>query len=168
MEERKVKKQHSVPLQTIIIVMVSIAFIISCLLAYFMYQTSNSFRQMRESTKNYTDCQSIAADLLAGSDALTIYARSFVVTGDAQQTESYYSDAQAQNAIKDAMSEVREYSADERVLSQLDHAMQLRDNLTVTEEYAMRLKIEAMGADISEYPSKLQSVQLLPSDLQLF
>ncbi len=167
MEETVKKGQRAVPLQTIIIVMVTVGFIVSCLLVYFMHHSSQVFREMRESTQSYTDCQDIAADLLAKSDALTIYARGFVVTGDPMQADQYYNDTQAQNAIDEAMEEVREYSSDERVLSQLSNAMQLRDRLSVTEDYAMRLKVASLGGDISEYPKKLQGVQLLPSDLRL-
>ena len=167
MAEIKNKDHRGIPLQTIIIVMVATGIIISCILAYIMYLTSKSYGEMRESTGNYMDCQSIASDLLARSDALTTYARGFVVTGDPQQAELYYNDTNAQNAIDKALSEIQEYSTDERVLSQLNYALQTRDRLSVTEDYAMRLKVAAIGADISEYPEKLQSVQLLPSDMQL-
>ncbi len=90
-----------------------------------------------------------------------------MVTGDPQQTVLYYSDTEAQNAINEAMSEVSTFSTDERVLSQLNYAMQLRDRLSITEDYAMRLKVEAMGDNLSNYPKKLQEVQLLPADMQL-
>ncbi|MBO4914119.1 MAG: diguanylate cyclase [Oscillospiraceae bacterium] len=167
MEETMQTENRAVPLRTIIIVMVAIGFIISFFLANYMYLTSRSYREMRESTKNYIDCQSIAANLLAESDALTNYARGFVVTGDPQQAELYCNDTQAQNALSEAMEEVRAYSMDERVLSQLENALQLRNRLTVTENYAMRLKVAAIGGDISEYPEKLRGVQLLPADTML-
>ncbi len=165
MEEKKARR--AIPLQAIVTVAVAIGLLISFFLMYFMYQTSKSYRETRESTENYIECQSIANNLLAGSDALTIYARGFVVTGDPQQAEFYYNDMQAQNAIDEAMEDVRAFSTDERVLSQLDSAMQRRARLPVTEDYAMRLKVAAIGGDISEYPEKLQSVQLLPADIRL-
>ena len=167
MKEAKQKGRRVIPLQTIIVGMVAIGFLISFILMYFMVQTSKSYGDMRSSTKNYIDCQGIANDLLAGSDAMTIYARGFVVTGDPQQAQLYYSDTQAQNALDEAMAEVRAYSTDARVLSQLNNAMQLRERLMSTEDYAMRLKVAAIGGDISEYPQKLQDVQLLPADTQL-
>ena len=167
MDETKQEERREIPLQTIILVTVAIGFLISFVLLYFMYQTSKSYGESRSSTQKYIDCQSIANNLLAGSDALTAYARGFVVTGDMQQAELYYSDTQARNAINEAMAEVREFAVDERVLSQLDNALQLRERLMVTEDYAMRLKAAALGGDLSEYPEKLQSVQLLPADLRL-
>lgn len=167
MEESKQKNRRAIPLQTIIIVTVVIGFLISFSLMYFMYQTSKSYGESRESTKNYIECQSVASNLLASSDALTIYARGFVVTGDPQQAELYYNDTQAQNAMDEAVAEVRAYSTDERVLFQLNNAMQLRAQLTETEDYAMRLKVAAIDGDLSEYPEKLQAVQLLPADTRL-
>lgn len=161
------QERRAIPLKTIIVGMVAVGSLISLILMYFMFQTSKSYGEMRESTENYIDCQSIAAELLAGSNALTNYARGFVVTGDLQQAELYYSDTQARNAIDEAMAEVRAYAVDERVLFQLNNAMQLRDRLMVTEDYAMRLKVAALGGDISEYPEKLQGVMLLPADLRL-
>ncbi len=167
MDEMKQKTRYAVPLRGIIIGMVVIGFLISFILLFFMIQTSRSYSDMRNSTQGYIDCQKIANNLLSGSDALTIYARGFVVTGDSQQAELYYNDTQAQNAINDALAEIRRYSVDERVLSQLNIAMQLRDRMMTTEHYAMRLKAEAMGGDLSEYPEVLQAVQLLPADLLL-
>lgn len=167
MDEMKKKTRYAVPLRGIIIGMVAVGFVISFILMLSMVQTSRSYSEMRNSTRGYVDCQEIANNLLTGSDALTIYARGFVVTGDSQQTELYYNDTQAQNAITDALTEIRSYSVDERVLSQLTIAMQLRDRLMTTENYAMRLKAEAMGGDMSEYPEKLQAIQLLPADLLL-
>lgn len=167
MQEANQKGRRAIPLQTIIIGMVLIGFLIAFILMYFMFQTSKSYGDMRYSTKNYIDCQNIANELLAGSDALTIYARDFVVTGDRQQAELYYGDAQAQNAIDEAVAEVRAFSMDERVLSQLDNALQQRERLTATEDYAMRLKVAAIGDDIAEYPQKLQDIQLLPADIRL-
>lgn len=167
MRETKQDGRHAIPLQTIIIGMVVVGFLISLSLMIFMYRTSKSYGESRYSTQNYIDCQRIASDLLAGSDALTIYARGFVVTGDPQQVELYYGDSQAQNAIDEAVTEVRAYSMDRRVLSQLDNARQLREQLTATEEYAIRLKVAAIGGSVSEYPIRVQSVQLLPADLRL-
>ena len=128
-QETKQKNRRAVPLQTIIVVMVAIGFIISFTLMYFMYQTSKSYGEMRSSTENYIACRDIAASLLAGSDELTVYARGFVVTGDPEQARLYYDDSNAQYAIKEAIEQVRKYSEDERILSQLDNAMQLRERL---------------------------------------
>lgn len=166
-KETKQEHKRAIPLQTIIIVMVAIGFLISLVLLYFMYQTSKSYVQMRSSTDNYIASQALASDLLAGSDSLTAHARGFVITGDPEQANLYYGDTQARNAIDEAMSRVREYSVDERIMSQLENAMQLRKRLMATEDYAMRLKVESMGEDISGYPAKLQGVQLLPADMQL-
>ena len=166
-QETKQRDSRAIPLQTIIVVMVVTGFIISFALMYFMYRTSKSYGEMRSSTENYTAGQSIAANLLAASNELTVYARGFVVTGDPEQARLYYDDSNARNAIKDAIEQVRQYSGDERILSQLDNAMQLRERLMTTEDYAMRLKIASMGDDITGYPKKLQAVQLLPADMGL-
>ena len=164
MKETKQKNCKAIPLQTVIIVTVAIGFLISCFLIYSMYHSSRVYSEMREATQDYTDCQGIASDLLAKSDAMTIYARGFVVTGDLQQAELYYNDPGVQNAIGKALEDIHAYSTDERVLSQLNNAIQLRDRLSITEDYAMRLKVASIGGDISEYPKKLQGVQLLPAD----
>ncbi|MBR6486793.1 MAG: diguanylate cyclase [Lachnospiraceae bacterium] len=163
----KQKHTHAIPLQTIIVVTVTAGFIISVLLMFFMYRTSRSYSEARSSTDDYIASQSLASDLLAGSDALTAHARGFVITGDKEQAEQYYNDTAAQNALDEARAEISTYSMNERIMSQLDNAMQLRERLMATEDYAMRLKVEAMGDDIYEYPEKLQGVQLLPSDMRL-
>ena len=60
---------------------------------------------------------------------VVMVARGFVVTGDPEQAKLYYDDSNAQYAIKEAIEQVRKYSEDERILSQLDNAMQLRERL---------------------------------------
>jgi flagellar basal body-associated protein FliL len=150
--ETKQKNCKAIPLQTVIIVTVAIGFLISCFLICYMHHSSRVYSEMREATQDYTDCQAIASDLLAKSDAMTIYARGFVVTGDLQQAELYYNDPEVQNAIGKALEDIHAYSTDERVLSQLNNAIQLRNRLSVTEDYAMRLKVASIGGDISEYP----------------
>ncbi len=161
------KSHYTISLMNIILGMVFIGFLISFILMYFMIQTSIGYRSMRYSTQGYIDCQQTASNLLSESDALTTYARGFVITGDPQQAELYYSDTHARNAIDKALEEIRTYSLDERVLSQLTSALQQRDRLMATEDYAMRLKAEATGKDLSVFPKKLQSVQLLPADISL-
>ncbi len=59
MKETVKHDRRAIPLQTIIIVMILIGILISCILAYYMRQTTKSYRNMRESTEDYTDCQSI-------------------------------------------------------------------------------------------------------------
>ncbi len=163
----KPKGRFSVPLRSIIIGIVSGGFLISFILMFFMIRTSGSYKDMQVSTQQYIDCQNTTANLLSGSESLTIYARGFVVTGDPLQAEMYFNDTEAQNAITRAVEEISAYSVDGRVLSQMSNAAQLRDRLMATESYAMRLKAAALGADLSEYPEKLRSIQLLPADTSL-
>ncbi len=167
MDGTRHRSRYSIPLQTIIIGMVVIGFIISSLLLFFMVQTSKSYEEMRHSTQGYIDCQKIAGNLLAGSESLTVNARGFIVTGDRHQVDLYYNNNEARNAIESALTEIRAYSLDERVLSQLNNAIQQRKHLISTEEYAMRLKVEASNDDITTYIDKLQAVQLLPADMNL-
>ena len=70
-QETKQKDSRAIPLQTIIVVMVVIGFIISFILMYFMYQTSKSYGEMRSSTENYIASQDIAANLLAADIRLS-------------------------------------------------------------------------------------------------
>ena len=70
-QETKQKDSRAIPLQTIIVVMVVIGFIISFILMYFMYQTSKSYGEMRSSTENYIASQDIAANLLPADIGLS-------------------------------------------------------------------------------------------------
>lgn len=154
-------QRRAIPLRTIITVAILVGVIVSSFLLYFMYQTAKSYEAMREATSNYIDCQTAAADLKTDSEYLTNQARSFVVTGDASHVTLYYEEVQTGSFLE----ELREYLVSARASRQLETAMQLRDRLMITEGYAMRLMVAALGDDITAYPDKLQTIQLLPDDM---
>lgn len=161
------KRGKGIPLQTVIIVMLTISAVISCVLLYFMYRTSVSYNRMSKATQNYMDCQDAASDLREGSDFLTNQVRSFVITGDLEHAVLYYNEALVTRSRDKAVDRVREYLVDERALNQLNTALQISDQLMETDGYAMRLMVAGLSDDITRYPAALQQIQLTAEDKAL-
>ena len=159
--------QHGMPLQTIIIVMIAIGAVISFFLLFSMYKTTESYNSMRTATQDYIDCQNSAFALQNGSDYLMNRARSFVVTGNPEQANLYFNEVQVEKSRDKAVEEVKAHLVDERAQKHLDTALTLSDQLMETENYAMRLVIEAKGYDPREFPDTLQAVRLSEEDLAL-
>ena len=167
MENKNEQKNKSIPLRTIIIVVVVIDILISIGLLYFMFQTSESYNKLRIATQNYIDCQDAADELRSSNDDLTNLARSFVISENTSDVTKYYSEAETLGSGEELLINVSGNLSNERAMVQLDNALQLRQQLMVTEGYAMRLMLVALGEDVSNYPQQLQSIQLLPDDLKL-
>ena len=159
--------QHGMPLQTIINVMIAIDAVISFFLLFSMYKTTESYNSMRTATQDYIDCQNSAFALQNGSDYLMNRVRSFVVTGNPEQASLYFNEVQVEKSRDKAVEEVQAHLVDERAQKHLDTALTLSDQLMETENYAMRLVIEARGYDLSRYPAPLQDVRLSEEDLAL-
>lgn len=162
------RNHHSVPLQTIIIVMIIFSAVISCFLLYSMYRTSESYDRMRVATQNYMDCQNAASMLRAGSDYLTNQVRSFIITGDAEHAYLYYNEAYVTRSRDTAVERVREYLVDQRAQVQLDTALRLSNELMEVEGYAMRLMVAGLSDDITKYPEIMQKIELTSEDRTLF
>lgn len=167
MGETSKQSHHAIPLRMTTIAVFIIGVLITVVLLWYMNLTSQSYDRMRSATQNYIDCQQATADLRAASDALANHARSFLVSENPEQVLLYYSEVDSGNLDEDVLATLRGYMPDERALSQLETAMQLRERLMVTEGYAMRLMLEAIGEDITGYPQKLRSMQLLPDDKRM-
>lgn len=167
MDEMSKRSRHAIPLQTITLVVFIICALITLVLLWYMNRTSRSYDRMRVATQDYIDCQHATADLRAASDALTNHARSFLVSENPEHVLLYYSALDSGNLDEEVLANLRNYLDDERALSQLETAMQLRERLMVTEGYAMRLMLSAIGEDVSDYPQKLRSIQLLPDDRRM-
>ncbi len=160
-------KRKGMPLQTLIIVMILIAGIISFALLYSMYRTTKGYDVMRSATQDYIEWQSSAFSLQEASSYLTEQARSFTVTGDPEKARLYYQEVQVTKRREKAVEDIKNGITDERAMEHLSKALELSDALMQVEEYAMRLVIEANGGDVARYPEPLARIELTENDAAL-
>ena len=103
----------------------------------------------------------MAWDLEQASDYLTNEVRLFVETGHEQNLQNYFWEAKVNQRRDHALETLREdFSEDSQVYRFLNSAMNESLDLMRREYLAMRLKLEAMGKDISLYPQEIQDVEL--------
>jgi len=149
------------------LLMASIALIVSLLLIQTIYLVQSDYSQLRAETTQYLQWQRDASDLQEGSDYLTEQVRCFAETGEREYLDGYFEEAEVTRKRDNAVMRIHEYMGEAPAYHALVSAMSESVALMDREYYAMRLKIEACGYDLSQFPRVLQDVALSAGDDKL-
>lgn len=120
-----------------------------------------------ESTNGYIDSRNDAINLRDGSDYLTSEARLFIVTDDIAYCNNYFHEADVDKRRDDAVAGMREHMSDEELMLQLEEALDMSNRLMQKEIYAMRLKADSMGDDLSKYNDRIRVCEISEDDRAL-
>ena len=161
----KKDQNEGISLRTVNIFMIIGAVVISCLMVYFTYQLSVSFRDLTKSSEQQIELRKAALELMDASDYLTEKVQRFTVHGDMRFLEEYFQEAFEANRREEAIEKMSEGAGADEALRKLETAMEGSLKLMDQEYYAMRLVIEAKG--YTEYPEILDSVVLSEEDKAL-
>ena len=142
------------------LMMTVIALIISVLLIFATFVAKTRYSELSNTTDHYIQWQKDASEMQTGSDYLTEQARCFAETGDRVYLENYFEEAEVKKQRENAVSRIYEYVGDAPAYNALVEAMNGSVELMDREYYSMRLKIEACGYDIKDYPEVIQNVPL--------
>ncbi len=153
---------EGISLHVVHIAMILCAVIISLLLIFSTYQSSNVFSALSRATSNYIVRQSAAHDLMEASDYLTEMAQRFTLEGDTQYLDNYFEEAFVSRRREASITSMSESEAEEALVAQLEKAMDESTSLMYREYYAMKLVIEAK--EIRKYPETLRSIELKEED----
>ena len=164
---RKEKKNFSLSIRSIDLLIAVLTFIISVLLLLATYHAKKDYSAMRADTENYISWQRAAYDLQQASDYLTEQVRCFTQTGDREYMENYFEEADVTRRRDKALEATEEYLGETPVYAALLAAMDESMELMKREYYAMRLTAEAYGQDLSTFPEAVQAVELFPADAAL-
>lgn len=149
------------------VVMAVITLVISVLLIRATYMATTGYSQMLISTDNYIRWQKDASDLQVGSDILTEQVRCFAETGNRIYLDGYFEEADVTQHRDKAVQSIHEFLGEKPAYQALLSAMGESVALMDREYYSMRLKIEACGYDLREFPEEVQSVELSEEDAKL-
>ena len=144
------------------IAMVVCAVIISVLLVFSTYQSSDVFSRLSKATGNYIVRQKAAHDLMEASDYLTEMVQRFTLEGDTQYLDNYFEEAFVSKRREASITSMSENEAEEVLVQQLQDAMNESMSLMYREYYAMKLVIDAK--EIREYPETLRAIELKEED----
>jgi len=160
-------RDQGISLRKLNILLGSLTFFLSVILLLFIYRSSESYKVLLNTTENYIDWQHIAYEMQLGSDYLTEQVRCFVVTGDVNYLNNYFTESNVTQRRDKALEQLGEHLSGTKAYEDLNSAMTESMDLMNREYYAMRLAIASFGYDISEFPSQLQSIRLTLEDANL-
>ncbi|MBR6028595.1 MAG: diguanylate cyclase [Clostridia bacterium] len=148
-------------------VMIVLVLIVTVFLLLNIVHTIHDFQAVQDGTEDYMRAQKDASDLQTGSDYLTQQVRAFVVTGDSAYIDLYFEEANHTRSRDQALADIREIVPGHPSLSALDEAMRESTELMNLEIRAMRLMMEAEGADLTQAPAEIQAAALTEEEKAL-
>lgn len=145
--------------------LVLIIVIFSGTVIYATFRLTNSFLRVTAASRQNTELQNAAHELMNASDYLTEQVQRFTIDGDVRFLDRYFSEAFESKRREDAISKMNvnedTAAAKEKLQMAMDSSLKLMDQ----EYYAMRLVIEAKG--YKHYPEVLDDVELSKEDAAL-
>ncbi len=151
-----------VSLRILHIAMIICAVIISILLIFSTYQSSNVFSKLSKATGNYIVRQEAAHELMEASDYLTEMVQRFTLEGDTQYLDNYFEEAFVSRRREASITSMAENEAEEVLVKQLQEAMDESTSLMYREYYAMKLVIDAK--EIRDDHESLRAIELKEED----
>lgn len=166
-EEQPVKP--GIQLKTASIFFVILALVAAVAIMVVDVSVANGYQRMEKASDRYITAQSAASDMETGSDYLTDRVRCFVVTGDIEYLEDFYEEVKVTKRRDHAVEHLDTMMAgsDKAAIDRLNKALELSNELIETENYAMRLMVEAGTYDDAQIPEEISSVILSAEDRRL-
>ncbi len=162
MKKNRKANNEGISLRVVHFAMVVCAVIISLLLVFSTYQSSNVFTALNKATGNYIVRQAAAHELMEASDYLTEMVQRFTLEGETQYLDNYFEEAFTSKRREAAITSMSESEAESVLVEQLQKAMDESTSLMYREYYAMKLVIEAK--EIRNYPETLRAIELKDED----
>ncbi len=160
-------RERGISLRHLNIAMFAIAIIISVILFYEMHETSTIYKRTHKVTQTQIVLEESAEDVRVASDYLTEQMRRFVITGDREYLDNYFTEAFVTKRREKALGTMEKHQENRDAINNIRNATEGSNELMDTEYYAARLTVEAYGYDVSEYPEEIQNVTITEGDLKL-
>ena len=132
---------------------------------YTTLRMTNTFLRITSASRQNSELQKAAHELMNASDYLTEQVQRFTIDGDVVFMEQYFTEAFESKRREEAISKMQADQRTQPALLKLQEAMNSSVKLMDQEYYAMRLVIEAKG--YTGYPEVLDGVELSSEDKAL-
>ena len=127
----------------------------------------SAYGRFYEATETYIACQSAAEEARNASEYLTTEIRYFVRTGDRVHLDNYFYECKVEKRREKAIETIQSHVNDPDKAEFLDNAVNLSKQLMQIDFYAIRLTLEANGAEYQSYPEPIKVVTLSSEDAAL-
>ena len=162
---RRLSDRLSIPLKTVNYVFVIVAFLVAAALFAADSMVTRGYLLMEQASERYIAAESAATDLEIGSDILTESVRAFVVTGEFEYLQNYFTEADVTRRRDQAVSSLEKMmSQDSAPYGHLSEALNLSNELMYDEYLAMALILSTGDYDEALIPDVLRKVRLSPED----
>ena len=123
---------------------------------------ARGYSRMEQASDRYIAAQMATSEMESTSDYLTDRVRCFVVTGDINYLNDFIEEVEVTKRRDEAVENLEELleGRDPAALNSLNSALALSNELVLTENKAMRLKLEAEDYDLGSIPETIRDVQL--------
>ncbi len=162
--EKRNQEYQNVSIRSVIIIVILVMLVISALLLTATYNADAGYSRLSVNMEEYVQWQRDASDLQIGSDYLTEQVRCFVVTGERQYLDNYFTEANETRRRDKAVEGVRKLMGETEAYESLVSALGESVDLMNREYYAMRLAVSAYGYDLKDFPPEIQAVELSAAD----
>ena len=143
------KVSRGIPAKRLNFIMAGITVVISVIMLVSTILTSYGFRTLRSATEDYLAWQRSANKMQSGSDYLTEQVRFYVEKGSRLYLDNYFRESEETQSRDASLEEMKDIFSGTEAYRELYSAMRESVELMDREYYAMRLKVEALGEDVS-------------------
>lgn len=141
----------------IVVILLACAALLGVLLSI-----SEEYNNSVDVTDDYQSLDKNALIVIDTSDYLTRSVQNFVITGETEYLNDYFTEANETKSREKAIENIKKISSAESIVGILEEAVAESKNLMNLEYSAMRYAAEGYGLDISELPDEVKSVVLPP------
>ena len=155
----------SIPMKKASYIFVLIAFIVATGLYISDSMVTHGYLRMEQASERYIIAQQSATNLEIGSDTLTEAVRSFVVTGEFEYLQNYFTEANETQLRDKAVASLETMmTRDSTAYGHLSEALRLSNELMEDEYRAMKLILSSGEYDEALVPDALRELELRPED----
>ena len=158
----RIHREKGISHRVVHIWLMIIIVIFSGTVVYTTFRLTNSFLHITAASRQNTELQKAAHELMNASDYLTEQVQRFTIDGDIRFLNQYFSEAFEAKRREEAISKIDVDERTKDALARLQDAMDNSVKLMDQEYYAMRLVIEAKG--YTDYPDVLKDIELTGED----
>jgi len=159
--------KNGVSIRRIYMLLIAVVCILTVITIASTYSTHRSYTRMQEATKRFIEARENANNMQNASDYLTDQVRSFVITGNLENAENFFTEVNVTRRREMALENLGRYFGENEAYRALSNALDSSNELVNTENYAIRVALEAYGYNVADFPQELQETKLQDADASL-
>ncbi|MBQ0052290.1 MAG: GGDEF domain-containing protein [Treponema sp.] len=162
--------KRTLPIRTVNVFFLAVIGLLCVVLVYAVVHLAIQFQRYANISDQYAVVSRAALNLQEASDYLTDQARLFVISGEYENLENYFTETDRTKRREIAVKEIEDSKVDEISIGFLKQALSESKKLEDIEYYAMKLVIEGKKYDkdpSKKIPQEIQNVKLAAEDENL-